>query len=55
MVGACGTICQLRLSITTSFTSIRIGRKKMEIVIQQFTAKKRPAMSEEHAYFDAYI
>jgi penicillin-binding protein 1A len=53
MVGAFGTFVN-RGEHTTPFYIDRIEDKNGN-VIQQFTAKKRPAMSEEHAYLMTYM
>jgi len=53
MVGAFGTFVN-KGEHTTPFYIDRIEDKNGN-VIQQFTAKKRPAMSEEHAYLMTYM
>ncbi|WP_425636345.1 penicillin-binding protein 1A [Algoriphagus yeomjeoni] len=53
MVGAFGTFVN-QGEHTTPFYIDRIEDKNGN-VIQQFTAKKRPAMSEEHAYLMTYM
>jgi penicillin-binding protein 1A len=53
MVGAFGTFVN-KGERTTPFYIDRIEDKNGN-VIQQFTAKKRPAMSEEHAYLMTYM
>lgn len=53
MVGAFGTFAN-KGEHTTPFYIDRIEDKNGN-VIQQFTAKKRPAMSEEHAYLMLYM
>lgn len=53
MVGAFSTFVN-RGEYTTPFYIDRIEDKN-GTVIQQFTAKKRPAMSEEHAYLMTYM
>lgn len=53
MVGAFGTFVN-KGEYTTPFYIDRIEDKNGN-VIQQFTAKKRPAMSEEHAYLMTYM